>query len=563
MKLSIGSQPIALPLDVNISIEKTSPVLNDAATSFSYPFPIPTRPNQQVLGWPGKLERIFTLPENTFILEDKGIQVLTGEIEYDEVDENEIGIILKSGMTEFWAKNEGISLTELDYGSEWWFEDDTTYEALIAKFTEWDTANITAEAPFVVAPFIMNNYDNTGTMRGNKWKSTSGTGTLTNFISDFVAEGSGYYQLQFKAWFILEKIFENSGFTVVDDELKDSEFEKLVVFGKPFIIYAEEAENNVLRVLPISALLTYAKLMPTIDVIDFLDAIKELMGLMFDINDATKEVRITVISSLFQPESLDTMVIPELKGWKHKEGKFIPDGFSLQYQSQDNENDTRSDYATSLEVSTTLPAPTYEGTIIKVLTPLRYFITVKKSDDSLVWEEIGRLKPYISGNGKETKELPVVVPRQVLSSLVERPMLNITPNTFIDRNIIELTELIVSLYHGLVAFDTITVPYLCGDQYSMDQNMNPDETSLFTWAIKDNGISLSPDYLYNAFYADFLTWQSYYRRSFTKYIQLTLPQLLSLQWNKRYMISGIRVILDKINYELPFTGIVKVEGFTA
>ena len=105
---------------------------------------------------------------------------------------------------------------------------------------------------------------------------------------------------------------------------------------------------------------------------------------------------------------------------------------------------------------------------------------------------------------------------------------------------------------------------MSGDRYSIDKNANPGETNLFTWALKDNGISLAPDYLYTALYTDYLQWKTstFSTKAFTKYIRLTLPPLLSLRWAKRYFIGGVQVILDKINYEHPFTGIVKVDGFT-
>jgi len=51
-------------------------------------------------------------------------------------------------------------------------------------------------------------------------------------------------------------------------------------------------------------------------------------------------------------------------------------------------------------------------------------------------------------------------------------------------------------------------------------------------------------------YSEFLNWQTYRARAFTKYIELTLVQLVALQWGRRYNIDGIEVILDKINNEL-------------
>jgi hypothetical protein len=79
----------------------------------------------------------------------------------------------------------------------------------------------------------------------------------------------------------------------------------------------------------------------------------------------------------------------------------------------------------------------------------------------------------------------------------------------------------------------------------------------------DTGLSLKPAYLYNSLYSEFLNWQTFRARGFTKYVELSLVQLCALQWGRRYMISGVQVIFSKISYDLPYDGKVMVEGFTA
>ena len=110
--------------------------------------------------------------------------------------------------------------------------------------------------------------------------------------------------------------------------------------------------------------------------------------------------------------------------------------------------------------------------------------------------------------------------------------------------------LAISLYHGRKTFSFRNYPYTSFDQYSLDGTI-------------DTRMSLKPIYLYDNVYLEFLNWQTYRTRGFTKYIQLSLLQLLALQWGRRYMINGSVVILDTINYDLPYTGTVEVSGFTA
>ena len=108
----------------------------------------------------------------------------------------------------------------------------------------------------------------------------------------------------------------------------------------------------------------------------------------------------------------------------------------------------------------------------------------------------------------------------------------------------------ISLYHGRKTFaGLVNYPFLSGAKISLDGLIN-------------TGMSLKPEYLYNTVYSEFLNWQTYRAREFTKYIQLSLNKVVALEWNKRYILGGIVIILSKINYELPYYGIVEINGFT-
>ena len=548
MKLSIANQPIAIPQDATISIEKSSPVLEADAASFSYPFPVPRLPNQFALGWPGKLERLWELPGNmdpfwgnpptTFILEDQGIQILSGEVEFDDIDDKEIGIILKSGSNEFASKIKEKKMADVDFGSEAWLGNITTWALFDAKRAEWNAYNVTENSPVIAVKWSMNNEDNSAEILGNTWQVL-----LTK--PEYVPFG-----LQFKAWYLIEKIFEFFGYTILVDHLKTSEFVNLIVFTCPFYFKFSGAEPNI-QIWPPVYKINYAEIMPDITVQDFLDGIKSIPGLVFLIDDRSKQVTITFLRSLFARESIDPMSITELKGWIHREHE-TTDGFELAYQSQDDANDTKIDYAIDEVVENTLPTLYSEGRIVHVNSVSRDYITLKKSSDSsLYWSMIGRLKPYISGKGGLKIEFPVKVPPTHDLDDVMHPYLGIDPakkSGVLYLIINDMTDLYVSLYRGIVRFGVggTSQPLICAEKYVA--GITP---------------SLVPADLYTDVYYDYLIWKSLRARPFTKYIQLTLPQLISLQWDKRYCISGIWVILDKINYELPYKGVVKIEGYTA
>jgi len=113
-----------------------------------------------------------------------------------------------------------------------------------------------------------------------------------------------------------------------------------------------------------------------------------------------------------------------------------------------------------------------------------------------------------------------------------------------------VTLLAITLYHGRKPFGITSFPYASFDRFSIN-------------GLIDTGISLKPANLYDAAYSEFLNWQTYKARTFTKHLALSLVQLLALQWGKRYMINGMMVIFDKLNYELPYRGQVEAIGYTA
>ena len=545
MKLTIAGKQIALPIDAKISIQQSSPALNDDTGSFSFPFPVPTIPNQQLLGWPGKLQRWGDLPDQAFVLEDSGLQIFNGEVEYDLVTRNEIGVILKSGHTVFRSKMDGKKLGDIDYGFENWLPANYTTQEVTAKLVEWDTANTTSNHKYVVSPIAINDAL-TGTnideyvnkidkLTGNLKYDTGGTRINLNL-----------YMLQFRAYFLLEKIFDSAGYTILTNELRVSEFSNLVVFSRIINVTYGSTRFGIPG-LDQTGNLYYSKLMPDVSVIEFVDNIANLLCMFYDIDERRKTVSILFKKNIF--ESTDDLKMVELAGWQHSEEK-NEGGFKLGYKAQDSDLDTKTDYIPDREVSG-LPAATIEGEIVHVTSQDNDYITVKNGE-LLEWKEIGRLKEYISGNGSVSVELELKVPHAVAHpDGYPLPKLELTP---LNRSYAfgAILETIVSLYHGRKEVNSVGIPYLSADCWGIADG----------WSI---GLTpyLAPEYLYEKIYSEFLNWKGYRARRFTKYIQLTLPEVLLLRWDRKYVIDGTEIILDKVNFELPHYGIVKIEGYTA
>lgn len=557
MKLTIGNRPVALPADATITLEKSSPLLNEDTGSFSYPFPVPTKPNQSLLGWPGRLERAGNLPECSFILEDGGLQVMRGEVEYDEVTASQIGVVLKSGMTEFFARVEGKKLSQMNLGSEYLWPELTSWAVIHEKLSQWDGYNAAENSGIIAAPCLMNGQDVAGqisTLRPRINEHFGGMiGLASGYQEGYGASEGGYIMLQFKLWWVLERIFESYGYTIAQNELKTGIFKDAILFSRPFFVLCYDLDLYSVKTAP-NGDLAYASLMPELDVIQFINAAKSLFRLITDIDERKKEVRITFAKNIFLPENLDRMKISELAGWVHKERKSV-NGFTLQFQQQDDELDTKSDYQITGTVTDVLPAPAVEGEVYRLSSLQRDYIVSKKESEGLEWRQIGRLKAVVEGNGDDKTEIAVKIPKQVTLSGTEVPKLEINAISDLSNGrLVPLSELIVSLYRGRQTFNSLTVPFICFDRYSIASAGLPYPPIQYS-------TSLLPSDLYRDVYSEYLNWHAS-TREFTKYIQLTLPELLRLQWGKRYLIGGIQVILDKINYEIPHKETVKVTGFT-
>jgi len=563
MKLTIAGSQVALPVDAKISIEKNSPFTNDNTGSFSYPFPVPTAPNQQLLGWPGRLQRVGDIVDQTFILEDSGLQVFRGEVDYDDVTAKEIGVILKSGYTEFYKKMEGKMLSDIDFGSESWpiptgvVTNKASLDAAIdAKMIEWNTANTIDNGKYVLSTFVIGMEYAAGDLYVNKYIHSDGSLGI-KYIHSGNQHSEGSYCLQFKIRFLIKRIFESAGYTVMEDVLTGSSFfDKVVLFSNILTIVYLSTKNTI---APILDSLQYSILMPEIEVLSFLESAKSMFCLMYEIDERKKEVRIKYKKDVFLPENFDNTKLTELVGWSHSEQKSSK-GFTLKYTAQDDELATYTDFPAFVNMVGILPAPTQEDQVISLTSAIgrgRLYLTVKTDNEVLEWQKVGRLRQVLSGDGENVTEINVKVPEQTTYKLVsgsnewnlECPALRNIMRSF-KYNITTVTGLTVTLFHGIRAMAGKNIVYASFDQYSIDGTI-------------DTGITLAPAYLYENMYKEFLNWQTYRARAFTKYIELSLVQLLDLQWGKRYNIEGIEIILDKINFELPHKGTVKIEGFTS
>jgi hypothetical protein len=568
MKLTIAREQVALYPDSVLSIEKLSPVLNEKVGSFSYPFTIPTQPNQLKLGWPGKLERTGDLPSTSFVLEDQGIQVLRGEIEYDTISREDISLILTTGITEFYGTidrlpDDASSLSDIDFGNETWFLGKTPYAHFYSKLSSWDGRNREENTPVLAAPFQF--YEDGAAMKfGNRHNDQ---GFLSHPLSDI---GKYYiYQLQFRAWCVLEKIFTHFGYSVITNQLREGVFKDLLILGRPFRVTLSSPDPHVwpnldpsdVIVDPQMGNMEYSYFMPSVSTYDFIEELRIYMGLAYVIDDLKKEVRILQLKSVLSPDDGVTE-LTELSGWQHKEGKRssgnADGGYSISYMPQDDPLDNRADYSIYTTAPTWYQMPHYstvpEGNVVHIQDTGRDMLQTIDQETQTYWKQIGRLKPCTEGLQTTRFEFNIKVPAtDYTNNMFSGPRLKLVHTAYLNSlYIYDMEQIYVSLYRGMftnfvvttVPYQVVPIPFMSADRFMSNVTLD-----------------LSTGTLLSTVFYDFIEWQNSNPRSFTKYFRMTLPQVMRLQWSSRYVVDGIKIILSKINYDIPFTGIVKVEGY--
>jgi hypothetical protein len=568
ISLKVNNQSLILPESAKISIEKNSPVFNKDTGAFSYPFAVPTEKNQKILAFPGRLERANDLPDQTFILAEDGIQILSGTVDYDDVTAPETGLILQSGTTEFTKKMDGKKLSEINFGRETWFNDFDNITPIINKLNEWNARNSELNViDYVVCPFAINGTDD-NILVVNKHDYSTEIAELKVFFSSPVAYNN-VYCLQFSVNWVLVKLYEAAGFRIIKNELIDSEFKNVVVFGKLFRIYQEyvswEWQNpqpgapagfiNIIGY--VGDYIYYKDLMPDQDVLDFIEAIKSALCITIDIDERLKTVSFIFNKNILNAENIDNSHnLKELKGFAHKEKKSL-NGIKLFYTDQDDDYTSETDFTASLgefdnETSKPVAKEDYYKKIIKITSVNRYYICDKNDLDEYVWKRYARLQAYKTGNGEDETEIKIKVPPQLVKDInftgdADMPFINFTLSTF--ENFTDINQLAILLFRGRRPPTFISHPVLSAEQYSPDGSI-------------DYNSSLMPSYIYVALFKEWVNSKAYKKREVTKYLLLSLAEVVSLQFRKRYLISGVSILLNKVNFDLPYRGIVKINGFT-
>jgi hypothetical protein len=361
-------------------------------------------------------------------------------------------------------------------------------------------------------------------------------------LSNLFKGSSNLFMLQFYTYYLLEKIYESAGYAILEDQLKLSDFKNYPVYTNPFRIRKALGQNSYwIDGMKTDENLYYSKLMPDITVLDFVDRILEMYCLMAIIDGINKTVRIQFKKGVVDHANINPMVIKELNGWEHQEEK-NNGGFTIGYAQQDSDLDTKSDYEIEQVIGGLFPTPTEEGQVIRQTQEGLNVDKITVADgETLTWERIGRLRDYSEGNASEKIEINVKVPIDIENSWY--PQIEIKTNAKTGA-FEKLEDIYMSIYRGMVNNNGVNCPL-----------MRSDPT---WWDLR----SLAPEYLFENCHKDFYRWKAFNAKGFTKYVFLSLPEVIALNFGNTYVINGVRVLMDKVSYDLPFRGIVKVEGWT-
>jgi hypothetical protein len=563
MKLLVDNKELVLDPEQIIGIEKSSPILNDDADSFSYNFTVPTENNQKVLGFPGRLQRVGNISSKNFVLEEDGAVIARGKIGFDSITRRNTVIYLKSGNTEFTKLMDGKKISDLDLGSEPWMTE-YSIERMNEIRTWWNAHNrdflvYNSEYKYTVLPLRINttlSFIAGDNLHVNNVIITSESEQILGAPIDANAPGGGtiglrIYCLQWSVGHLIDMIMKAAGYSVIENQILTTEWKRLLVFGK-LILGRRVAYNNLFYYLNES--LSYKDTVPDVDVNDFVETIKKLLCISIDFNDINKTVKIYFKKNVFTNQI--KILRNETADWEHGELEELA-GFLLGFGDQQDELATESEYiiTETVDVVTNLPGAgaDYEDQIYHVTANNRDYKCVKEGE-SYSWERIGRLTSYREGDGENEVNIDAIIPYFIrpegyTDTYFELPHLEYTLSTF-DKFFVDMGMLAFIFYHGSQIINGTTHYLTNADKLSVDGSV-------------DFGRSLTPEYLYQQVYRDFISWETYRKKAVTKYLVMSLREVLALEWARRYKISDSVIILDKIKFDLPYEGIIEVEGYTA
>jgi hypothetical protein len=415
----------------------------------------------------------------------------------------------------------------------------------------WTDSNTTNNGKYRCVPFSVADLVGIGT--GGKVVNTlDAAGDIT-----FDA-AQPYFCLQFQLNFIVSKIFEQAGYTIKENGIVGSDIENVLVFGKimriSVLYFAGNSGTEKSIQTPYIDELHYSYLMPDVNVLDFIENISTQYCLTFDINERTKAVSIFFTKSVFEAGNVVNIKDgAELDSFTHYE-ETEKDGFILKYQNQDDELANEYEYSADSSVNAygDLPSPSssYADAIIRVANTNREYKCIEV-DSVFEWVQIGRLKPYFSGNAENEFEISCKIPVNQEVTIDAMGIDIDTPHIGVSLVRDDFTDIgiYITLWRGIRVYGGSYIPFISSDQYSVDGSHY-------------NTFYLHPECLYNNFYRDYVRWNTYRARQCEKFIELPLAEALELSFRKRYRISGIPILLNKISSEHPYPGYIKIEGYT-
>ena len=562
MKVTVNGNRIIMPLDAKISITRKSPLFNDDSGTFSYPSPVSTEANRKALGFPERLQRTNRIDPQPFIIEEGGLQLLTGILDHDKASRKETGLIFKSGETDFSSRAKGKNLSDIDFSTFYLWPENSTAETVDTAIDGWNVFNQNAGSfDATLAPCVMES--GSDLIQVNKVSTSTGEFNTGLNWSTYTLNVKLYFMFQFHVRWILEKIIEAFDFKIGTNDFSalTNKYRDTVIFSNPFLVngsWARDGQGNYVytAITPYDSI-NIADLMPEMSILDFKEAIETAFCLQIDFDDRRKIANIYFVDKIFTSPALKGKGLVELDGWENDVNPQNK-GYALRYESQENDADTEEDFlVTDTTNASALPDPDYEGQLIHFAIYDRHYVAELDDDDNLYWNRIGRLKGIVSGSEDLFEQtINATIPEQVAAMGAETPKLKISVNSYQKGGgvIGELTKLYLSVYRGMDLLDNITFPLLCAEEYTMADDSLPYQVVGFPDS------NLQPKCLITL-HQNYLEFQANAISS-TKYFMANLVSVINLQFNRRYIINGIPIILDAIRFDLPYEGIFKADVYS-
>jgi hypothetical protein len=588
--IEINGEYLDLPPGTTLQLEKNNPFLefadNQETGSYSLPFEVLASPkNLRLLNYAAILQQRFTNTAIEATIYDNGVQVAAGKIKLEKASINinkvstgRISCYFLTDVSSFFQDIKDLKLRDIDVGG------DRTFANSVLDYVDETVFGTHVKTVMSSAP---GSYDYAFyPVRNSAWGDDSGVDLaippvmplMNNFIWDPLIPGAVKIQLKSGPIvpfpylkYVLTKALEYAGWSYDGDILDDVDFEKITMinfrsihWGYTFPLSSGDPEGPTISANRDPVVFNLKDHLPDMTIAEFLIAIKNRLGLWYDVNSLNKKITIRYLRDIPGTAATDMTayadpVLPK---------KFTPEGSIYALKNNfitgggSGIDISQLDYQGSVDTPADLPSPVVGliNQVYLIQEENNYYICSPTPADSSIYEWVilaANIYDYLpTGFNKEVTTSATTVEMIAYNDYLDLIPRIDSPGIWAGFEPETKWGVHLCFYHGY--YDN-----KAGDPFPFASHHIYDSTGVqrgnWSLAFKGEETDATQVGLYD------LNWLPFFEMLDSSEecdIRLYLPRhvYLQLRFSQKILISGVEFFIKRVKTVLPYKGQVTVEA---